>query len=164
MIIAFCCCLRLVIVDHRFYSRPPASFPWEALGYTYHHQPGKLLVRPRPQRLKIHHCEKDNTRTSWAQISSNKDVKIWEVLQPQQSPFHEDDEDEVARCTLQYAQASADTKSRNDDNAMMKKLLQHFWMLMILFQIAQAVVIKKFNTFVSPKKKVFFFLIEENLG
>ena len=29
-------------------------------------------------------------------------------------------------------------------------------MLMILFQIAQAVVIKKFNTFVSPKKKVFF--------
>ena len=94
MIIAFCCCLRLVIVDHRFYSRPPASFPWEALGYTYHHQPGKLLVRPRPQRLlllllrlKIHHCKKDNTRTSWAQISSNKDVKIWEVLQPQQSPF-----------------------------------------------------------------------------
>ena len=53
----------------------------------------ELLMRPpRPLRLlqlKIHHCKKDNTRTSWAQISSNKDVKIWEVLQPQQqqSPF-----------------------------------------------------------------------------
>ena len=120
MIIAFCCCLRLVIVDHRFYSRPPASFPWEAL-------PTATAWNYSCGLLDLWGCH------SWKFITAKKTTHV--LVEPKSPPtktlryekycslsrahflaqWHEDDEDEVARCTLQYAQATADTKSRNDE-------------------------------------------------